>query len=98
MCFSRLLFPSHDRSWAMNQAYNAEYGFEGLCERRSRYAQKLVPDSYLVGMVVKNNKREKHMILCKDNQCVDSTGVISDRFTLIPEEELKYHAYDIKRI
>ena len=91
-----------DLSWAMNLAYNAEYGFEGLCERRSLHAQKLVPDSYIVGMTIKREKRtigkRDHAVLCKDKICVDSTGIIADRYTTFPESELIYHAYDIKPV
>ena len=88
-------------SWAMNSAYNAEYGYKGLCERRSLHAQKLVPDSYVVGMTMKREKAQgvvgklSHAVLCKNFLCVDSTGVIADRWTTFDVNELDYHAYDI---
>ena len=100
--FTERQYFDSDLSWAMNQAYNEEYGFKGLCERRSLYAQNLVPDSYIVTMTMKRDKRIvgklDHAILCKDKMCVDSTGVIADRYTTFPESDLVYHAYDIKPI
>ena len=100
--FTEREYFDNDLSWAMNQAYNAEYGFEGLCERRSLHAQELVPGSYVIGMTLKKEKRRigkrNHAILCKDKICVDSTGIIADRYTTFPESELVYHAYDIKPV
>ena len=114
--FEDMAFPErehydHDLTWAMAHAYHNEVGFEGLCERRARFAQdKLmqagINDSYLVGMDMRRSKTQGtldykktgHMVLCKDGECVDTTGVIANQFTVFPEEELKYHAWEIERV
>ena len=99
-----------DLSWAMNQAYaNPEiYGFnrDGICDKRSRYAYSLLPadDYYLTTMNLKRDivpiGKRGHMVLCRklDRMCVDSTGIIADRYTIFPDSDLVYHAYDIKTL
>ncbi len=104
VAFSEREYFESDMTWAMNQAYINEeiYGFEGVCEKRSRYAQTLVDGSYLVTMIVKRELapvgKRSHMLLCKDGKCVDSTGVIADQYTEIPESDLQYFGYDITKI